>query len=180
MRSLGDRERRQRFEAAVLVHLDAAFNLARWMLREDAAAEDAVQEASMRAFRFFDGMHGANPKAWFLAVVRNACLDRLKDHRQRALEDHYDDEIHGGAGNPADSPEAALERSTEARWLYTCIGALPVEYREVVVLRELEELSYKEISTIVEVPIGTVMSRLSRGRDLLQRRLLVERARRHS
>jgi RNA polymerase sigma factor (sigma-70 family) len=177
---LGDTARRQRFEATVLAHLDAAFNLARWMLREDAAAEDAVQDASLRAYRFFDGMHGASPKAWFLAVVRNACLDRVKDSRERALEDEYDDEVHGGVRGAADSPEAALERSTEARRLYACIGLLPVEYREVVVLRELEELSYKEISAIVEVPIGTVMSRLSRGRDLLQQRLLAERARRRS
>ena len=161
----------------MLAHLDAAFNLARWMLRDGPAAEDAVQEASLRALRFFEDMRGPNPKAWFMAVVRNACLDRLKDDGARGLEDSYDDELHGTADG---TPEAGYERSAEARWLRECILALPLEYREVVVLRELEELSYKEISAIVDVPIGTVMSRLSRGRDLLQRRMLAERARRSS
>jgi len=182
---LGDPAIRQRFEATVLVHLDAAFNLARWMLRDDAAAEDAVQDASLRALRFFDGVRGPSPKAWFMAVVRNACLDRLKEGRQRVLEDAYDDEVHGLAsarvgGTTAETPEAALERGAEAHWLYACIRSLPIENREVVVLRELEELSYKEISAIVDVPIGTVMSRLSRGRDLLRQRLLAERSRQRS
>ena len=175
--TFSDSAARQRFEATVLAHLDAAFNLARWMLRDGPAAEDAVQEASLRALRFFEGMHGPSPKAWFMAVVRNACLDRLKENRRHALEDHYDDEAHG---TTTESPDTAFERNTDARWLRASILALPIEYREVVVLRELEELSYKEISAIVEVPIGTVMSRLSRGRDLLQRRMLAERSRRSS
>ena len=161
----------------MLAHLDSAFNLARWMLRDVPAAEDAVQEASLRALRFFDDLRGPNPKAWFMTVVRNACLDRLKEDGARREEDSYDDELHGTAQG---TPEADYERDAEARWLRSCILALPLEYREVVVLRELEELSYKEISAIVDVPIGTVMSRLSRGRDLLQRRMLAERARRSS
>lgn len=161
----------------MLAHLDAAFNLARWMLRDQAAAEDAVQEASLRALRFFDSMHGDSPKAWFMAVVRNACLDCLKQTKQRLLEDDYVDELHGAV---QDSPESDLVRTSEARRLHACIRSLPAEFREAIVLRELEGLSYKEISAIVEVPIGTVMSRLSRGRDLLQRRLLVEQARKCS
>lgn len=174
---LSDPAVQQRFEATVLAHLDAAFNLARWMLRDEAMAQDAVQEASLRALRFFEGMHGPSPKAWFMAIVRNACLDRLRENRQRTLEDSYDDEAHAGT---ADTPDATFDKSADARWLYACIAALPVEFREVVVLRELEELSYKEISAIVDVPIGTVMSRLSRGRDLLQRRMRSERSRRSS
>ncbi|MBC7803231.1 MAG: sigma-70 family RNA polymerase sigma factor [Candidatus Parcubacteria bacterium] len=174
---MGDPAKQRQFEVAVLSHLDAAYNLARWMLREEAAAEDAVQEASLRAFRFFAGMHGASPKAWFLAVVRNTCLDRIRDDRQRSLEDEYDDKFHL---SPAETPEAAADRSQEARWLHDCIRDLPFEYREAIVLRELEELSYKEISMIVEIPIGTVMSRLSRGRDMLQQRLLATRARKRS
>ncbi len=174
---MGDPAARQRFETAVLVHLDAAYNLARWILRDEALAEDAVQEASLRALRFFAGMHGPSPKAWFMAIVRNACLDRLRENRQRALEDSYEDEAHAGT---ADSPEAAFERNADARWLYACICALPVEFREVVVLRELEELSYKEIGEIVDIPIGTVMSRLSRGRDLLGQRMRSQRMRHSS
>ncbi len=182
---MGDAEKLKRFEIAVLAHLDAAHNLARWIVRDDAAAEDVVQEASLRAFRFFDGMHGASPKAWFMAVVRNACLDWLKDHRRRGVEEEYDDEVHSLAASPParvglEPPDAALARASESRWLRECVMALPRDYREVVVLRELEDLSYKEISGIVGVPIGTVMSRLARGRDLLQRRMRDARARRTS
>lgn len=182
---MDDAAKLKRFETAVLAHLDAAHNLARWIVRDDAAAEDVVQEASLRAFRFFDRMHGDNPKAWFMTVVRNACLDWLKDHRRRGVEEAYDDEVHGAAAASAtgaglESPESALARATESRWLRDVLMALPREYREVLVLRELEELSYKEIGGIVGVPIGTVMSRLARGRDLLQRRLRDPRARRGS
>jgi RNA polymerase sigma factor (sigma-70 family) len=167
--------KRARFEALVLPHLGAGYNLARWILKDEVAAEDVVQEASLRAFRFFDGMHGGSARAWFLAVVRNACLDRLQERRRHAADESYDEEAHGAPDEPLSSalepPEAAAARADEARWLFGCILALPFEYREVLVLRELEELSYKEISTIVGIPIGTVMSRLSRGRDLLQRQL---------
>jgi len=176
---LQDEARLIRFNASVLAHLDAAYNLARWMTRDEFGAEDVVQEASLRAFRFFDDLQGPSPKAWFMAVVRNACLDWLKEHRRRTLEDEYDDEIHGAAPQSAtfESPESAALRASEARWVRAGIAALPLEYREVVVLRELEELSYKEISVIVDVPIGTVMSRLARGRDLLQQRMLDSRRR---
>ncbi len=182
---MGERARFERFEATVLVHLDAAHNLARWMARDASAAQDVVQEACLRAFRFFDGQHGPSAKAWFMAVVRNACLDWLREHRRRELEDAYDDEAHGAATPAAgsagiDLPEAIAERASDARWLRECIETLPRDYREVIVLRELEEMSYKEISAIVEVPIGTVMSRLARARDLLQKRVRDARARRTS
>ena len=139
-------------------------------------------EACLRAFRFFDSLQGPSPKAWFMAIVRNACLDWLKNQRRRALEDEYDDDAHGSVAAPhaagaIEPPESAAARASEARWVRNGIAALPLEYREVVVLRELEELSYKEISAIVNVPIGTVMSRLARGRDLLQQKLLASRMR---
>ena len=171
-----------RFETTVLVHLDAAYNLARWLTHDEFGAEDAVQEACLRAFRHFDSQQGPSPKAWFMAVVRNASLDWLKNQRRRGLDEEYDDETHGHgaaphAGAASESPEAAAVRASDARWVRDCIAELPREYREVVVLRELEELSYKEISAVVDVPIGTVMSRLARGRDLLQRRMLDPRLR---
>jgi RNA polymerase sigma-70 factor (ECF subfamily) len=177
---LRDAGKRDRFEEAVLCHLDAAYNLARWLTREEAGAEDALQEACLRAFRFFDSQHGSSPKAWFMAIVRNSCLDWLKEHRQRAAEEEYDDDVHGGTTGGSEQPEAAAARTADTRWLHECMAALPREYREVLVLRELEEFSYKEISAIVGVPMGTVMSRISRGRDLLQQRLLEARRRRRS
>lgn len=167
-----------RFESVVLVHLDAAYNLARWLTRDASGADDAVQDACLRAFRFFDSLQGPSPKAWFMAVVRNACLDWLKDQRLRGTEEPYDEELH--IASAMESAESAVSRASDARWVREGIAGLPCEYREVLVLRELEELSYKEISAIVDVPIGTVMSRLSRGRDLLQQRLLDSRERKRS
>jgi len=170
----------RRFEESVLVHLDAAYNLARWLTGDAAAADDAVQEASLRAFRFFHQMEGPRPKAWFMAIVRNACLDELKERRLRGLEEAYDEAVHGTADearSELEPPEAALVRADESRQLQARLAGLPSEYREVVVLRELEGLAYKEIAAIVGVPIGTVMSRLSRGRDLLQSRVVDARRR---
>jgi len=177
-RFLSDTSKLSRFEAVVLVHLDAAYNLARWLTRDASGADDAVQDACLRAFRFFDSLQGPSPKAWFMAVVRNACLDWLKDQRVRGTDESYDDELH--AASAVESTECTVARDSDARWVQAGIAALPREYREVLVLRELEELSYKEISAIVDVPIGTVMSRLSRGRDLLQQRLLESRERKRS
>jgi len=167
----------ERFEQAVLIHLDAAYNFARWLTHDEAGAEDAVQEACLRAFRFFESQQGASPKAWFMTIVRNACLDWIKANRQRGLEDEYNDDIHTAENACNESPDLAASRASEARWLRASIAALPRDYREVLVLRELEELSYKEIGAVVGVPVGTVMSRLARGRDLLQQRLLAARSR---
>jgi RNA polymerase sigma factor (sigma-70 family) len=175
---LTDAGKLPRFEAVVLVHLDAAYNLARWLTRDASGADDAVQEACLRAFRFYDSLQGPSPKAWFMAIVRNACLDWLKDQRVRGADESYDDERH--AANNTESTENAAARGSDAHWVREGIAALPREYREVLVLRELEELSYKDISAIVDVPIGTVMSRLSRGRDLLQQRLQEARGRKRS
>ena len=174
---MNEGQRTARFEAQVLVHLDSAFNLARWITRDDAAARDAVQDGCLQAFLAFDQMHGSNARAWFLAVIRNACMDLLRKRRGRFVEDEYVDDVHGGGdaieSTVAATPEDIAVRASDAHWLRTCIEGLPRDYREVIVLRELEELSYKEISAIVEIPIGTVMSRLARGRDLLHQRMLV-------
>ena len=167
-------QRTARFEEEILVHLDAAHNLARWITRDAGMAKDAVQDGCLRAFKSFDRMQGPNARAWFLAVIRNTCIDLLRDKQAHAADQEYDDDLHGSAAMPGSdmpTPEDIASRASDARWLRGCIDALPREYREVVVLRELEELSYKEISAIVDIPIGTVMSRLSRGRDLLQQRM---------
>ena len=162
-----------RFERAVLVHLDAAHNLARWMTGDAHAAQDVVQEAALRALRFLDQQSGDSPRAWFLAIVRNASLDALQDRRRRTRDETpFDEELHPADGPTGlscapENPETLAIRAADAHWVRKCIERLPVDYREVVVLRELEQLSYKEISAIVAVPIGTVMSRLARGRDLL-------------
>jgi RNA polymerase sigma factor (sigma-70 family) len=176
--------RRERFETTILVHLDAAHNLARWVLRDDAAAEDVVQDASVRAFRFFDGMQGPTPKAWFMAIVRRTCLDWIGRAKRRGVEESYDDAQHGAAvldtAGAAESPESLAIRAADIRQLHACLEALPREFREVLILREMEELSYREISAVVGVPIGTVMSRLARGRDQLARRMRAPGTRKRS
>jgi RNA polymerase sigma factor (sigma-70 family) len=139
------------------------------LTRDAAGADDAVQEACLRAFRFFDNLQGPSPKAWLMTIVRNACLDWLKDQRVHHADESYDEAVH--IAGTVESTESAAARTSDARWLHEGLAKLPREQREVIVLRELEELSYKEISAIVGVPIGTVMSRLSRGRELLQQRL---------
>jgi RNA polymerase sigma-70 factor (ECF subfamily) len=173
LRSL-ERQRTARFEAQILAHLDSAYRLARFLLRDAAVAKDAVQDACLRAFNAFDQMQGPDARLWFLAVVRNVCMDHLRERRHRAHDEEYDDDQHGGAVGsglvPPATPEELAILGSDARWLREAIEKLPKDYREVIVLRELEELSYKEISAIVDIPIGTVMSRLARARDLLQSR----------
>ena len=175
-----DPAKRARFESTVLAHLDAAYNLARWLTGDTPAADDAVQEACLRAFRFFDTHSGTSAKAWFMAIVRNTCFDLLKERNRYDRHESFDDEIHGLPAAERDAPDAAAGRNADAARVRACIAGLPAEYREVIVLRELEEMSYKEISAIVDVPIGTVMSRLSRGRDLLQKTMQDTGARRQS
>lgn len=171
--------RLSQFDATVLVHLDAAWNLARWLLTDHALAEDAVQDACLKALKAFDQRTGPNAKAWFMAIVRNCCMDVLRGVRHERRSDPYDEEALALTGDDRlDSPEAAAVRASEARWLHGLIDELPAEYREVLILRELEDLSYKEISTIVRVPIGTVMSRLARARASLADKLGARRARR--
>ena len=152
------------FEQTIVPHLDAAHNLARWLTRNQQDAEDVVQEAYLRAFRFFDGFHGGDGRAWLLTVVRNTCLSwmgRRTGAESTSVE--FDEHVHR-ATDEGESIEEVLIRNSKIDSLRTCVEALPIEYREVIVMRELQELSYREISEIVGIPIGTVMSRLSRGR----------------
>ncbi len=163
-------ESARRFAAVVLPHLDAAFNLARHLMRNAADAEDAVQEACLRAMKYFEGFRGGDGRAWLLSIVRNTCFTQLRQRRADAGTTEFDEEIHGVAeGVPA--PEADLERRAGAATLRAALEALPLVFREVVVLRELEQLSYKEIAQVAGIPIGTVMSRLARARAQLQRAL---------
>jgi RNA polymerase sigma-70 factor (ECF subfamily) len=159
-------EKRVSFEQTVIPHLDAAYNLARWLTRNDQDAEDVVQEAYLRALRFFDGFRGGDARAWLLAVVRNTCLTWLRERGRRETV-LFDEQTHGGeAGEP--TAEAALLSEAALGSVQECLEALPLEYREAFVLREFEDMSYKEIAEVAGVAIGTVMSRLARARKRLQ------------
>ena len=158
-------ERRQRFERVVLPHLDAAYNLARWITRNDHDAQDVVQEAALRAFRFLEGLRG-EAKPWLLAIVRNSCLSWLQVNRPADLAG-FDDRVVETIASEGDGPETQAMRALDRRILNEAIAALPAQFREVLVLRELEDMSYKEIARVADVPIGTVMSRLARARRLL-------------
>lgn len=155
------------FEKAVLPHLDAAYNLARWLTRNDADAEDVVQEAYLRAFRFFGGFHGEDGRAWLLGIVRNTSYTWMQRNRSPELNTPLDDEVHEVKGNDLD-PEALLLQKADAQMLRKAVEELPIEFREVLVLRELEEMSYKQIAVVADLPLGTVMSRLARARKRLQ------------
>ena len=162
------------FERLMLPHLNAAHNLARWLMKSDTDAQDAVQESYLRAFRFFDGFHGEDGRAWLLAIVRNTCRSSLQ-HRQTTAADEFDEAQHSPS-LAMSTPEQAAMRAAGISSVQTCIEALPAEYREVVIMRELEDCSYKEIAAAIGAPIGTVMSRLARARARLQK-CLAARAR---
>ena len=163
-------EERERFERTLLPHLDAAYNLARWLTRNDHDAEDLVQAAYLRALKFFGSFHGASPRAWLLTIVRNACYTWLEQKRARGPATAFDEEIHGVESDARD-PEKRLLREEDRQSVRRTVEELPLELREVLVLRELEGLSYKEIAAIAGIPMGTVMSRLARARERLQERL---------
>jgi RNA polymerase sigma factor (sigma-70 family) len=154
-----------RFEQIALPHLPAAYNLARWLVRNDQDAEDVVQEAYLRAFKFFDGYRGGESRTWLLTIVRNTCYSWLQRNRSRELTDSIDEtEIEA---SDFTNPELRLVQDADAEMVRAALAELPLEFREVTVMRELEELSYKEIAMIADLPIGTVMSRLARGRKRL-------------
>lgn len=158
-----------RFEQIVLPHLDAAFNLARWLVRGRTDAEDIAQEAMVRAYRFFSGFQGGDPRAWLLQIVRNTCYSWLDKNRRDESMSQFDEEVHG---TRAPTPEALAMLGEEQTHLKDALESLPPRFREVIVLRELEGCSYKEIAAITSVPIGTVMSSLARARRQLQVALL--------
>ncbi len=162
-----EQDKLKRFEKAVLPHLDAAYNLARWLTRSDHDAEDVAQEAYLRAFRFFDSFRGGDSRSWLLTIVRNTCYTWLKQNRTHELTTAFDEEIHS-VDNDASNPEMVLLESVDNQLLRQALEELPVEFREVVILRDLEDLSYKEIAHIADLPVGTVMSRLARARKRLE------------
>ena len=160
---------RRRFEEATLPHVDAAYNLARWLTQNEHAAEDVVQEAFLRAARYFDGFRGGDGRPWLLGVVRRASFDWLAKHRGRGTVS-FDENIHD-RGDESSNPEHLALRRIDQADVREALIELPSELREVIVLRELEGCSYQEIAVVTETPIGTVMSRLSRGREKLRQRL---------
>jgi RNA polymerase sigma-70 factor (ECF subfamily) len=172
----------RRFEQAIMPHLDAAYNLARWLTRNDSDAQDVVQDACLRAFKYFDSFEGENPSAWLLAIVRNTCFTWMRRNRpseEVVGSDAIDDDtagnaeplLGGGSRELATDPETRLIEGRDRTRVNELVARLPAEFREVIVLREIEDLSYREIADIAGIPIGTVMSRLSRGREKLRRHM---------
>jgi RNA polymerase sigma factor (sigma-70 family) len=154
------------FEQSIMPHANAAYNLARWLTRNEHDAEDIVQEAYLRAFRFFDSFHGGDGKAWLLAVVRNTCLTWRR--REQSMPKVPFDEVIHSSGDVAATAETRLVEQTQFGNVRDCLESLPLDFREVLVMRELEEMPYREIAAVTSLPIGTVMSRLSRARRRLQ------------
>jgi RNA polymerase sigma-70 factor (ECF subfamily) len=155
------------FEEAMLPHMDAAHNLARWLLHNEQDAQDVVQEAYLRAFRSFAGFHGSNGRAWLLTIVRNTAYTLLKKNRSADLTTTFDEEIHL-TGHESASPATIVERAEDAELMKNAIDQLPAEFREILILRHQEDLSYHEIGEILKIPAGTVMSRLARARAKLK------------
>jgi RNA polymerase sigma-70 factor (ECF subfamily) len=175
---LVEQARLKRFNEVALPHLDAAFNLARWLTRNDSDAQDVVQEAYLRAFRFFDGYRGGDARAWMLKIVRHTTFTWLARNRPVEIVAASEGEIEeerGPASDPlhgsgaAADPETLLLQRLDAEHLNSLIARLPPLYREILVLREIEDLSYREIAEVLDLPVGTVMSRLARARQRLQR-----------
>jgi RNA polymerase sigma-70 factor (ECF subfamily) len=158
-------ERKRRFEQLVLPHFDAAYNLARWLTRNDQDARDVAQEAVLRAYRFFEGLRG-EAKPWLLSIVRNSCFTWLAVNRPAETVGFEEGAVELLPSDD-DGPEVQAARSFDRKMLNDAIAALPPQFREVLILRELEDMSYKDIARIADVPIGTVMSRLARARRLL-------------
>ncbi|HXS72755.1 MAG TPA: sigma-70 family RNA polymerase sigma factor [Rhodanobacteraceae bacterium] len=158
---------RARFEAEVMRHLGAAYNLARWLARNDQDAEDVTQEAALRAFRYFEGFRGGDARVWLLTIVRNTFYSMRAGASQDRLLDDFDEVLQGRADEDTPDPEVLLLRAADAQQVRAALQALPAEYREILVLREFEECSYKEIAAITQLKIGTVMSRLARARQRL-------------
>jgi len=169
---IAERRRRSRFESVVLPHLDAAYALARWLTRNDADAADVVQEAMLRAYRYFDTYAGGDARSWLLRIVRRTCYSWLERNRPAELvpldaEEEPDSDM--AVSQAASNTEALLQNRSDLRRLDVLVEALPAPLREVIVLRELNELGYREIAEVTGVPIGTVMSRLHRARSALRR-----------
>src|SRR5437773_295473 len=155
------------FEEMMLPHMDAAHNLAKWLLRNEQDAQDVLQEAYLRAFKSFGGFHGSNGRAWLLTIVRNTSYTLLKKNKAVDLTTTFDEELHA-SGHESVSPETILERSEDAALIREAMDELPAEFREILTLRHQQGLSYKEIADVAQIPPGTVMSRLARARAKLR------------
>ncbi len=166
-----DRSKNSLFEETILPHLDAAYNLARWIMTNDQDAEDMVQEACLRAYKYFLGFQGTNSRSWLLTIVRNTCYTWLRQNRSQELTIEFDEEI-SHSESEIFNPETLLQTSADQLLVRHTLEELPVEFRELIILREVEQLSYKEIAIIVGIPIGTVMSRLARAHERLKQSLI--------
>jgi RNA polymerase sigma factor (sigma-70 family) len=170
-------DRRRRFEAEVLPHLDAAYRFARWLARSPDDADDVVQEALLRAYRGFEALRGSDVKAWLLTIVRNCHFTALKQQQRRAQvplpEEHDTQDGHALIATTPD-PESASIRGDEQHTLERLIAGLPDHYREVLILREIEDMRYREIAAVTNLPMGTVMSRLARARSVLKEHWLLQ------
>lgn len=155
------------YEESLLPHLGAAYNLARWIMGNDQDAEDMVQEAYLRAYKYFTGYQGGNSRSWLLTIVRNTCYTWLRQNRSQELSVDLEDEIYDSESEKL-NPEILLQHNLNHQQVRSALEKLTPEYRELIVLRELEGMSYKEITQIAGIPIGTVMSRLARGRQQLK------------
>ncbi|MES2130066.1 MAG: sigma-70 family RNA polymerase sigma factor [Pseudomonadota bacterium] len=177
---LGDDDSIAQFEALALPHLDAAYNLARWLTRDDHDAHDLVQAAYLRAFRHRTGFRGGDAKAWLMTIVRNTYYTQLRDRRHARDEDEFDEAVHGSDDDSVYAigvdPARIVAGKDAGKLINRALDALPRAFREVLVLKELDELSYQQIAEVAGIPIGTVMSRLARARKLLLACLVKERA----
>lgn len=162
-----DQDKRAQFEQTILPHLDAAYNLARWMINNDQDAEDVVQESYLRAYKYFSSYQGGNSRAWLLTIVRNTCYTWLHENRAQELTVEFNEEL-SSVEVDGDDPEQRLQIKADQQAVTQALEELPAAYRELIILRELEAMSYKEIASIAGVPIGTVMSRLARARRQLK------------
>jgi RNA polymerase sigma-70 factor (ECF subfamily) len=153
-----------------ITHMDAAYNLARWLMQDETEAEDMVQEAYVRVASHFAGFRGGDGRAWLLTIVRNSCYDRLRQKGASDRNTDFDEELHS-AGRQTPNPETALLLAERSELVKKSLAELPTEYREILILREMEQLSYREIADVAGIPLGTVMSRISRARQQLQRTL---------
>lgn len=165
-----EQEKLAHFEQVVLPHMDAAYNLARWLTRNDQDAQDVVQEAYLRALHFFEGFRGGDGRTWLLAIVRNTSFTWLQQNRALEPTTEFDEEVHSAEGN-VPTPETLLLQNADKELARQTVEELPAQFREVLVLRELEGLSYKEIADVVGIPLGTVMSGLARARQRLRQSL---------
>jgi len=170
---LEEQDKLARFEQSIMPHMNAAYNLARWLAGNDSDAQDVVQEAYLRAFKFLGGFRGGDSRSWLLRIVRNAFYDWLKRNRREETGTPFDEEVHSTDAETG-MPDTLLLEKADHELMRKAIGDLPVEFREILVLRELEGFSYKEIADTAGLPLGTVMSRLARAREHL-RNLLVQR-----